>query len=123
LLATIFILPVGGWWLSLKLRQAFEKGGIAKWPWPMSFSNSAALPLEVQLMGAEPQRSQAFANRLKTFIRDTMAAFLRNEMAFQFQISTPLILQAVFLIYGVFYALKSGTRPPLEPSWEFTIRA
>jgi hypothetical protein len=26
------------------------------------FSNSAALPLEVQLMGAEPQRSQAFAN-------------------------------------------------------------
>ena len=72
------------------------------------FSNSAALPLEVQLMGAEPQRSQAFANRLKAFIRDTMAAFLRNEWAFQFQINTPVILQAIFLIYGVFYALKSG---------------
>ena len=26
LLATIFILPVGGWWLSLKLRQAYDKG-------------------------------------------------------------------------------------------------
>ena len=59
-------------------------------------------------MGAEPQRSQAFANRLKAFIRDTMAAFLRNEWAFQFQINTPVILQAIFLIYGVFYALKSG---------------
>src|SRR5665647_1638725 len=72
------------------------------------FSNSASLPLEVQLMGAEPQRSQVFGNRLKTLIRYTMAAFLRNEWAFQFQINTPVILQAIFLIYGVFYALKSG---------------
>ncbi len=108
LLATIFILPVGGWWLSLKLRQAYAKVRDSEMALANEFSNSAALPLEVQLMGAEPQRSQAFGNRLKTFIRDTMAAFLRNEWAFQFQISTPVILQAVFLIYGVFYALKSG---------------
>ena len=108
LLATIFILPVGGWWLSLKLRKAFEKVRDSEMALANEFSNSAALPLEVQLMGAEPQRSQAFANRLKAFIRDTMAAFLRNEWAFQFQINTPVILQAIFLIYGVFYALKSG---------------
>ncbi len=108
LLATIFILPVGGWWLSLKLRQAFAKVRDSQMALANEFSNSAALPLEVQLMGAKPQRSQAFGNRLKTFIRDTMAAFLHNEIAFQFRISTPIILQAVFLIYGVFYALKSG---------------
>jgi ABC-type multidrug transport system fused ATPase/permease subunit len=108
LLATIFILPVGGWWLSLKLRKAFEKVRDSEMALANEFSNSAALPLEVQLMGAEPQRSQAFANRLKAFRRDTIAAFLRNEWAFQFQINTPLILQAIFLIYGVFYALKSG---------------
>ena len=108
LLATIFILPVGGWRLSLKLRQAFEKVRNSEMALANEFSNSAALPLEVQLMGAKPQRSQAFDNRLKAFIRDTMAAFLRNEIAFQFQISTPVILQAIFLIYGVFYALKSG---------------
>ena len=108
LLATIFILPVGGWWLSLKLRQAFEKVRDSEMALANEFSNSAALPLEVQLMGAEPQRSQAFGNRLKTLIRYTMAAFLRNEWAYQFQINTPVILQAIFLIYGVFYALKSG---------------
>jgi ABC-type multidrug transport system fused ATPase/permease subunit len=108
LLATIFILPVGGWWLSLKLRQAFEKVRDSEMALANEFSNSAALPLEVQLMGAEPQRSQSFGNRLKTFIHYNIVAFLRNEIAYQFQISTPVILQAVFLIYGVFYALKSG---------------
>jgi ATP-binding cassette subfamily B protein len=108
LLATIFILPVGGWWLSLKLRQAYAKMRDSQMAVANEFSNSAALPLEVQLMGAKPQRSQAFGSRLKTYIRDNMAAFLRNEIAFQFQISTPVILQAVFLIYGVFYALQSG---------------
>src|SRR5665647_2382756 len=108
LLATIFILPIGGWWLSLKLRVAFEKVRDSEMALANEFSNSASLPLEVQLMGAEPQRSQAFGNRLKTLIRNTMAAFLRNEWAFQFQINTPIILQAIFLIYGVFYALKSG---------------
>jgi ABC-type multidrug transport system fused ATPase/permease subunit len=108
LLATIFILPIGSWWLSLKLRQAYAKVRDSQTAVANEFSNSAALPLEVQLMGAAPQRSQAFDNRLKTFIRDSMAAFLRNEIGFQFRISTPIILQAVFLIYGVFYALKSG---------------
>ena len=37
-----------------------------------------------------------------------MAAALRNEIATQFQTSTPVFLQAVFLIYGVFFALQSG---------------
>jgi ABC-type multidrug transport system fused ATPase/permease subunit len=108
LLATIFILPMGGWWLSLKLLQAFAKVRDSQMALANEFSNSAALPLEVQLLGAKPQRSHAFALRLKNFVRDSLVAFLRNEVAFQFQISTPVILQAVFLIYGVFYALKSG---------------
>ena len=108
LLATIFIMPAGGWWLSLKLQQAYAKMRDSQMAMANEFSNSAALPLEVQLMGAKPQRSQAFGNRLKTFVRDNMAAFFRNEIAFQFQISTPIILQGIFLIYGVFYALKSG---------------
>jgi len=108
LLATIFIMPAGGWWLSLKLQQAYAKMRDSQMAMANEFSNSAALPLEVQLMGAGPQRSQAFGNRLKNFVSYTIAAFLRNEIIFQFQINTPVILQAVFLIYGVFYALKSG---------------
>jgi ATP-binding cassette subfamily B protein len=108
LLATIFILPVGGWWLSLRLRQAFEKVRDADLALANEFSNSASLPLEVQVMGAEPQRAEAFGNRLRTLIRAKMAAAFRNEIATQFQTSTPVFLQAVFLIYGVFFALQSG---------------
>ena len=108
LLATIFILPIGGWWLSLRLRQAYAKMRDSQMALANEFSNSAALPLEVQLMGAKPQRSQAFGGRVKNYIRDAMAAFVRNEIAFQFQINTPVILQAIFLIYGIYYALKSG---------------
>ena len=108
LIATIFILPLGGWWLSLKLRHAYAKVRDSQTALANEFSNSAALPLEVQLMGAETQRSRAFGDRLAIFIRHTMSAFLRNEIAFQFQINTPVLLQAVFLIYGIFYALKSG---------------
>ncbi len=108
LLATIFILPIGGWWLSHRLRLAFAKVRDSQTALANEFSNSAALPLEVQLMGAKPQRSQAFHHRLKSFLRHSLEAFLRNEIAFQFQISSPVVLQAIFLIYGVFYALKSG---------------
>jgi len=108
LLATIFILPLGGWWLSLKLRSAFEKVRDSEMALATEFSNSASLPLEVQVMGAEPQRSEAFGNRLRTLIRYKIAAAFRNEIATQFQTSTPIFLQAVFLIYGVFFALKSG---------------
>jgi ABC-type multidrug transport system fused ATPase/permease subunit len=108
LLATIFVLPIGGWWLSLRLRQAYAKMRDSQMALANEFSNSAALPLEVQLMGAKPQRSQVFGHRLKNFVHDTMAAFVRNEIAFQFRLNTPVILQAIFLIYGVFYALQSG---------------
>jgi ABC-type multidrug transport system fused ATPase/permease subunit len=108
LLATIFILPVGGYWLSLRLRRAFEKVRDGETALANEFSNSASLPLEVQVMGAEPQRSEAFGQRLRTLIRAKMAAAVRNEIATQFQTSTPVFLQAVFLIYGVFFALQSG---------------
>ena len=108
LLATIFILPLGGWWLSLKLRQAYEKVRDSDMALANEFSNSATLPLEVQLMGAEAQRSEAFGKRLRTLIRYKLAAAWRNEIANQFQTSTPVFLQTVFLIYGVFFALQSG---------------
>ena len=108
LLASIIILPLGGWWLSLKLRQAYARVRDSDLALANEFSNSASLPLEVQLMGAETQRSEAFCNRLGPLIRNRLTAALRLEIATQFQLSTPIFLQTVFLIYGVFFALQSG---------------
>jgi ATP-binding cassette subfamily B protein len=59
-------------------------------------------------MGAEKQRSRAFCSRLRPLIRNRLAAALRLEIATQFQLSTPILLQTTFLIYGVFFALQSG---------------
>lgn len=108
MLASIIILPLGGWWLSIKLRQAYERVRDSDLALANEFSNSASLPLEVQLMGAQVQRSEAFCSRLRPLIRNRLIAALRLEIATQFQLSTPIFLQTVFLIYGVFFALQSG---------------
>jgi ABC-type multidrug transport system fused ATPase/permease subunit len=108
LLASIIILPLGGWRLSLKLRQAYQRVRNSDLALANEFSNSASMPLEVQLMGAERQRSEAFCSRLRPLIHNRLIASLRLEIATQFQLSTPIFLQTIFLIYGVFFALQSG---------------
>jgi len=108
LMAALFLLPLGGWWLSGKVRVAFEKVRDSEAAMANEFTNSASLPLEVQLMGAEGQRSEAFGARVREFASSRIKATLRKELATQFQATTPLILQTAFLIYGVFVALKSG---------------
>ena len=108
LLASIIILPLGGWRLSIKLRQAYQKVRNSDLALANEFPNSASLPLEVQLIGAEAERSEAFCHRLRPLIRNRLTATLRLEIATQFQLSTPIFLQTVFLIYGVFFALQSG---------------
>ncbi|MBI4618051.1 MAG: ABC transporter ATP-binding protein [Planctomycetes bacterium] len=108
LLAMLVLLPVAGWWISTHVRAAFSLVRDSDLALASEFTNSASLPLEVQLMGAEKQRRDAFAVRVRDLVRKRVAAVIRSELATQFQGSVPTILQAVFLIYGVFFALKSG---------------
>jgi ABC-type multidrug transport system fused ATPase/permease subunit len=108
LLSAIFVLPVGGWWMSRRVRVAFDNVRKSETVMAREFTNSAQLPLEVQLLGAEPQRSRAFARQVAEFIRNKVRATIRMELVNQFQSTTPLLLQTGFLIYGVFFALRSG---------------
>jgi ABC-type multidrug transport system fused ATPase/permease subunit len=108
LLSAVFILPIGGWWLSRNVRVAFGRVREAETAMAREFTNSAQLPLEVQLMGAQLQRSQTFSRQVTNFIRHRVAATIRLELVNQFQSTTPLLLQTGFLIYGVFFALRSG---------------
>ena len=64
--------------------------------------NSLAMPLEVQLMGALPQRSEAYGQKLRTHLRNKVAASVRNEASSQAQNSIPSLLQMGFLGYGVY---------------------
>jgi ABC-type multidrug transport system fused ATPase/permease subunit len=107
MLGALLALPLGGWWLSGRLRGAFARVRDAELEVADELQNSLALPLEVQVMGAQAQRGTAFAARLRRYLRAKLAAGVRNEIATQFQGVTPVVLQVMFLIYGVFFALKN----------------
>jgi len=109
LLVGLLLLPLGGWLLSSRVRGASTRVRDAELRMADELTNSLSLPLEVQMMGAQPQRAASFAARLKRYVREKVGAGIRNETATQFQAATPVVLQLLFLIYGVFLALKSGT--------------
>ena len=108
LLVTLLFLPVMGWWLAGRLRAAFTLVRDRETEVANEFFNSSSLPLEVQLLGAQQQRREAFAGAVKRYIDAMVRASLRNEVATQFQSSTPVVLQLLFLLYGVFVALSTG---------------
>jgi ATP-binding cassette subfamily B protein len=104
----LVVLPVIGWLLSSRLQAAFARARDAQAEMTEEFMNSAHRPLEIQLMGAGPQRASAFSKRVRAQIRAQVAATMRHELAMQFEYAIPRVLQAAVLIYGIFVALKSS---------------
>jgi ATP-binding cassette subfamily B protein len=108
LVAALVLLPLAGWKLSQGIVRASRGLVETQTALANEFHNSAANPTEIRLMGAEAQRSTAFARRLAEMRRAAIAAAIRRELGTQFQAAIPRILAAVFLLYGIFFALKSG---------------
>jgi ABC-type multidrug transport system fused ATPase/permease subunit len=104
LLAVLLFLPVIGVNLARRLRKAFAKVRDSELALSEELQNSLSMPLEVQLMGALPQRSAAFEAKLRTHVRNKVAASLRNETSSQAQSAIPAMLQLGFLGYGVWLA-------------------
>jgi ATP-binding cassette subfamily B protein len=108
LIASVVLLPFAGWWFSQGIvrssRQLVERQTAVA----SEFMNSAANPTEIRLMGAERQRSESFAERLRHFRTAAVAAAVKRELGTQFQAAVPRILSAAFLLYGIFFALRSG---------------
>jgi ATP-binding cassette, subfamily B, bacterial len=100
--------PLVGFRLSTTLRAAYGKVRDAELALADEYTNSMSLPMEVQLMGAHRQRSGAFAKALDRVLRTKTRAAVRNEIVSQFEAAAPLVLQALFLVYGVFAALRSS---------------
>ncbi len=104
LLAVILFLPILGVNLARRLRKAFAKVRDSELALSEELQNSLSMPLEVQLMGALPQRSEAFQKKLQVHVRNKVAASLRNETSSQAQNAIPSLLQLGFLGYGVYLA-------------------
>jgi ATP-binding cassette, subfamily B, bacterial len=104
LLAALFVLPVVSIRLATSLRKAFTKVRQSDLALSDELANSLTQPLEVQLMGAQNQRANAYRTRLEAFVRDQVKASVRSEVASQVSSGIPKVLQAVFLICAVLAA-------------------
>ena len=108
LAVVLLVLPFAGWWFSSRVRHAYDAVRNTQARVATEFANSATLPLEVRLMGAEQQRSYAFATRLHELMRLRVQAQTRAETSNQFQTTVPVLLQAGFLAFAAVAAVRSG---------------
>jgi ABC-type multidrug transport system fused ATPase/permease subunit len=108
LLIVLVALPVISWFLAKRLSGAFAGALDSNMQLTEEFMNSIHRPDEVQLMGAAPQRSNAFAMRVRNWVRDQFTADAGRALANVFQTSMPTFLQVMLLVYGIFVALQSG---------------
>ena len=98
----LIVLPVGGWWLSSRLRVAYgevrERLGAVN----NTLVDSLTAPQEVQLMDSAPRRSATVARRLKDLARAQVHAAIQSEKANQFQAAVPTLLQVGLILWAVF---------------------
>lgn len=99
----LIVLPVGGWWLSSKLRGAYGEVRERLAAVNNTLVDSLTAPQEVQLMNAAPRRSNAFGARLKDLAGAQLNAVVQGEKANQFQAAVPTILQVGLILWAVFF--------------------
>jgi ATP-binding cassette subfamily B protein len=111
LFASLLAIPAVGVRFAKRLRAAFGKVRDSDLAVAEELQNSLGQPLEVQLMGAETQRSAAFAEKLAVHARNKISAAVRNELTSQLQTTAPTLIQLGFLAYGVHLATSSAASP------------
>jgi ABC-type multidrug transport system fused ATPase/permease subunit len=90
------------------LRTAFAKVRKSDVAANEELQNSLGQPLEVQLMGAIAQRSEAFGSKAEAHAKNRRQAAMKNDIMTQLRASIPRLLQLGFLGYGVYLAVKSN---------------
>lgn len=108
LAVVVIIVPPLTWLLSGGQRQAYDAVRNAQAALTTEFANSATTPTEVQLLGAEAQRSNAFARRLSALVAARIRSQSGLEFSNQFQTAVPTLLQVGFLTYAAIAAARSG---------------
>lgn len=99
----LIVLPVGGWWLSSRLRGAYAEVRERQSAISNTLVDSLTAPAEIQLMDAGPRRSATFRAKLSDFARAQLQAVIQGETANQFQAAVPTLLQIGLIIWAVFF--------------------
>jgi ABC-type multidrug transport system fused ATPase/permease subunit len=108
LLGGVLLAPIVSLRGAKGLRGAFAKVRASDVAANEELQNSLSQPLEVQLMGAIPQRSRAFGTKALQHGKNRVAASIKNDLASQARSSVPRLLQLGFLGYGVMLATQSS---------------
>jgi ATP-binding cassette subfamily B protein len=98
----LIVLPVGGWWLSSRLRGAYGAVRERLASVNNTLVDSLTAPQEVQLMDAASSRSTAFSAKLRALAQAQINAAVQSEKANQFQAAVPTILQVGLILWAVF---------------------
>lgn len=106
LLAALVAFPIVGLKLAARLKEAYTKVREKNIALNNELMNSTANPVEVQVMGAQRQRSEAFGRRAKAYFSEQLRAAIRSEIATQFQASTVRVLQILFVLSAAYFAYR-----------------
>jgi ABC-type multidrug transport system fused ATPase/permease subunit len=111
--AILLVVPVVAWKLSSRVRAAYDRVLDAESRVSTDVLNSLAQPTDMQALGAERQRSRRVAERLHVAAEARLRMGLRSDLSTGFMTALPLLMQAMFLVYGVLVTIETK---PIEPA-------
>jgi ABC-type multidrug transport system fused ATPase/permease subunit len=101
ILAALVALPIAAWRVSQMMREAIRSSIAADNAVNEELVNTLRRPIDIQLLGAQELRNQAFAARVRIAIAARLRSLRRSELANEIQRGMPQILQAGILIFAV----------------------
>ncbi|MCL4216782.1 MAG: ABC transporter ATP-binding protein/permease [Candidatus Hydrogenedentes bacterium] len=110
--AAIIAIPFGPIWIGRFIRSAYTRVRDKNTAVMSEFTNSGTAPLEIQLMGAEQQRSRSFREKVHAYFKEQYWASFKNDLAMQMQEGAEVLLKAVFVFVAAYYVgveLPSGS--------------
>jgi ABC-type multidrug transport system fused ATPase/permease subunit len=109
LVASALLIPIFGARFARRLGATSFAAREAQAKLSSEYLNSASTPLEIQLLGALPQRSAAFRRSLTTYIATRMEQTIQVNLASGFQAAVPVLLPGAMLAIGVWVAWATGS--------------
>ena len=101
ILVALIALPIAAWRVSQMMRAAIRSSIAADNAVNEELVNTLRRPIDMQLLGAQELRNQAFSARIRVAIAARLRSLRRSELANEIQRGLPQILQAGILIFAV----------------------
>ena len=108
----LLVVPVIAWKLSSRVRAAYDRVLAAEGQVSSDILNSLSQPTDIAVLGAERQRSRRVAERLHDAARARLRMGLSSDLSSQFMTVLPVLLQGLFLVYGVVVTVRAETVEP-----------